>query len=134
MLIGLPPRFAWAAVLRSCGSPTGWPRRWMARLVVSGVVAGLPQAFERGVRFDSSVESPGTGVPRRIVLSSTADSLRTIPQGVLPVARRGSAGRFTWRLRRPHGSANPHGIDAAWLLERGVRATLRENALAPRGG
>ena len=37
---------------------------------VSGVVAGLPQSFERGVRFEFDVESPGIGVPRRIVLFS----------------------------------------------------------------
>src|SRR5262249_12334110 len=31
---------------------------------------------------------------------------------------------FTLRLRRPHGSVNPHGFDyEAWLLERGVGAT-----------
>src|SRR3982074_2282524 len=31
-------------------------------VMISGVVAGLPQAFERGVRFDFDVESPETGV------------------------------------------------------------------------
>jgi len=75
--------------------------------VVSGVVAGLPQAFERGVRFDFDVESPGTGVPRRIVLSSYGGFAQDDSQGVLPV-RAGERWRFTVRLRRPHGSANPH--------------------------
>jgi competence protein ComEC len=42
---------------------------------------------------------------------------------VLPV-RAGERWRFTVRLRRPHGSVNPHGFDyEAWLLERGIRAT-----------
>src|SRR5882762_355564 len=31
-------------------------------VVVTGVVAGLPQTFERGVRFDFDVESPESGV------------------------------------------------------------------------
>src|SRR5262249_56064322 len=36
----------------------------------------------------------------------------------------GERWRFAVRLRRPHGSANPHGFDyEAWLLERGIRAT-----------
>ena len=36
----------------------------------------------------------------------------------------GERWRFTVRLRRPHGNANPHGFDyEAWLLERGIGAT-----------
>jgi competence protein ComEC len=90
---------------------------------VSGVVAGLPQSFERGVRFEFDVESPGTGVPRRIVLSSYGGFAPDDSQGVLPV-RAGERWLFTVRLRRPHGGANPHGFDyEAWLLERGIRAT-----------
>src|SRR5882762_5191654 len=90
---------------------------------VSGVVAGLPQSFERGVRFEFDVESPGTGVPRRIVLSSYGGFAPDDSGGVLPV-RAGERWRFAVRLRRPHGSANPHGFDyEAWLLERGIRAT-----------
>jgi competence protein ComEC len=92
-------------------------------VVVAGVVAGLPQSVERGVRFDFDVESPGTGVPRRIVLSSYGGFAPDDYQGVLPV-RAGERWRFAVRLRRPHGSANPHGFDyEAWLLERGIRAT-----------
>src|SRR5712664_3146736 len=89
---------------------------------VSGVVAGLPQAFERGVRFDFDVESPETGVPRRIVLSSYGGFAPDDSGGALPL-RAGERWRFAVRLRRPHGSANPHGFDyEAWLLERGIRA------------
>src|SRR5882762_7161751 len=92
-------------------------------VVVTGVVAGLPQASERGVRFDFDVESPESGVPRRIVLSSYGGFAPDDSQGVLPL-RAGERWRFAVRLRRPHGSANPHGFDyEAWLLERGIRAT-----------
>ena len=92
-------------------------------VVVTGVVAGLPQAFERGVRFDFDVESPETGVPRRIVLSSYGGFAPDDSGVALPV-RAGERWRFAVRLRRPHGGANPHGFDyEAWLLERGVRAT-----------
>ncbi|HET7160888.1 MAG TPA: ComEC/Rec2 family competence protein, partial [Burkholderiales bacterium] len=42
----------------------------------------------------------------------------------LPQAHPGERWRFTVRLKRPHGSLNPHGYDyEAALLERGVRAT-----------
>src|SRR6266705_2282452 len=116
--------FAWAAALAHLRLSDRLDTALEGRdMVVTGVVAGLPQAFERGVRFDFDVESPETGVPRRIVLSSYGGFAPDDSQGVLPV-RAGERWRFTVRLRRPHGSANPHGFDyEAWLLERGIRAT-----------
>src|SRR5213596_437630 len=116
--------FAWAAVLAQLRLSDRLDPALEGRdVLVSGVVAGLPQAFERGVRFDFDVESPGTGVPRRVVLSSYGGFAQDDSQGVLPV-RAGERWRFTVRLRRPHGGANPHGFDyEAWLLERGIRAT-----------
>ncbi|TMH42508.1 MAG: DNA internalization-related competence protein ComEC/Rec2 [Betaproteobacteria bacterium] len=116
--------FAWAAVLAQLRLSDRLDPALEGRdVLVSGVVAGLPQSFERGVRFEFDVESPGTGVPRRIVLSSYGGFAPDDSQGVLPV-RAGERWRFTVRLRRPHGGANPHGFDyEAWLLERGVRAT-----------
>jgi len=115
--------FAWAAALAHWRLADRLDPALEGRdVVVSGVVAGLPQPFDRGVRFDFDVETPGSGVPRRISLSSfgfAADDA----QAVLPV-RAGERWRFAVRLRRPHGGANPHGFDyEAWLLERGIRAT-----------
>src|SRR5712671_1393159 len=116
--------FAWAAVLAQLRLSDRLDPALEGRdVVVTGVVAGLPQTFERGVRFDFDVESPGTGVPRRIVLSSYGGFAPDDFRDVLPV-RAGERWRFTVRLRRPHGSVNPHGFDyEAWLLERGIRAT-----------
>src|SRR5260221_868528 len=116
--------FAWAAVLAHLRLSDRLDPALEGRdVVVIGVVAGLPQAFERGVRFDFDIESPETGVPRRIVLSSYGGFAPDDSGGVLPV-RAGERWRFAVRLRRPHGSANPHGFDyEAWLLERGIRAT-----------
>src|SRR5882757_5619847 len=111
--------FAWAAALAQLRLSD----RLDPALEGRGVVAGLPQGFERGVRFDFDVESPETGVPRRIVLSSYGGFAPDDSGGVLPV-RAGERWRFAVRLRRPHGSANPHGFDyEAWLLERGIRTT-----------
>jgi len=116
--------FAWAAALAHLRLSDRLDAALEGRdVLVTGVIAGLPQTFERGVRFDFDVESPQTGVPRRIVLSSYGGFAPDDSQGVLPV-RAGERWRFTVRLRRPHGGANPHGFDyEAWLLERGIRAT-----------
>src|SRR5438874_7935364 len=116
--------FAWAAMLAQLRvSDRLNPELEGRDMLVSGVVAGLPQTFERGVRFDFDVESSEPGVPQRVALSWYEGFS---PDGSLEVrqVRAGERWRFTARLRRPHGSANPHGFDyEAWLLERGIRAT-----------
>jgi competence protein ComEC len=94
-------------------------------LVITGVVASLPQPMERGVRFEFEVESAEAGarVPSRIQLAWYNGLNPEEYQDVLPV-RPGERWRFQVRLRLPHGSANAHGFDyEAWLLERGIRAT-----------
>ena len=96
---------------------------------VVGIVANLPAAGERGLRFEFEPESAQVRLPSRILLSW----YRSPQQGELheeqpailsaPV-HPGERWRFTVRLRRPHGNANPHGFDyEAWLLERGIGAT-----------
>lgn len=93
-------------------------------LRLTGVVAGLPRAFERGVRFDFDVESAAGGepVPRRLALAWYAGAGDGAPAAA-PVAA-GERWQLTVRLKRPHGSANPHGFDyETWLLERGFGAT-----------
>ncbi len=92
-------------------------------LEVTGVVAGLPQPFERGVRFDFDIESAPARLPRRVLLSWYNGMTPEEFQEVRPV-RAGERWRFMVRLRRPHGAANPAGYD--WevaLLERGIGAT-----------
>ncbi len=75
------------------------------------------------MRFDFDVESSEPGIPQRVALSWYEGFSPDGSQEVRPV-RAGERWRFTVRLRRPHGSANPHGFDyEAWLLERGIRAT-----------
>jgi competence protein ComEC len=99
-------------------------------VVVTGVIADLPQPLERGARFDFDVESAPAGVPSRLLLSWYNGLAPEEFQEVAPV-RAGERWRFTVRLRRPRGSANPHGFDyEAWLLERGTGAT---GYVAPRG-
>jgi competence protein ComEC len=92
-------------------------------VTVTGVIAELPQPVERGARFDFDVESAPPGVPSRVQLSWYNGLAPEEFQEVAPV-RAGERWRFTVRLRRPRGNANPHGFDyEAWLLERGTGAT-----------
>lgn len=96
---------------------------------VVGIVAGLPAAGERSLRFEfepEAVIAPAQAkLPGKILLSwyrspFHEDSAAVLSSAVHP----GERWRFTVRLRRPHGLFNPHGFDyEAWLLERGIGAT-----------
>src|SRR5580765_7086432 len=94
-------------------------------LQVVGVVAGLPATGERGQRFELDVESGDAGLPKKLLVSwyragFQEEDAASAERGVHP----GERWLFTVRLRRPHGSVNPHGLDyEAWLLERGIGAT-----------
>ena len=101
------------------------PQEWEGRDVrVSGVIAELPQPTERGVRFALRVErvlTPSAQVPRRVMLTWYADR---DGRAALPPLHAGQRWQLTVRLRKPHGTANPHGFDfEVWMLERGIRAT-----------
>ena len=103
---------------------------WEGRdLVLSGRVDSLPIAITgqggrdgvQGMRFEFAVESVGpTGtalppeVPRRLMLLAYDG----------PAITAGERWRFTARLKRAHGLANPGGFDAElWLFEQGLRAS-----------
>ena len=117
---------AWRAESRLADAlPVEWEWR---DIEVIGVLAGLPQPSERGVRFSFDVETvvtPGAQVPRTVSLTwypeRTRDEAEVTP---LPRLQAGERWRFTVRLKRPRGLANPHGFDfEPWALERGIRAT-----------
>ena len=146
--------FAWAAWRADIRLADALPTDWeMKDIRVSGVVASLPQRFGRGERFVldvDSVETAGARVPSRLILSWYRPDSKG--ETITPRAKLGGDGesevpvdewsesaveaggdrtvhpgerwRFTVRLKRPHGTANPHGFDyEAWLLERGIGAT-----------
>ncbi len=99
-------------------------------LVVTGVVASLPQAGPNGLRFrfalDAGSRQQEEGeLPPLVVLGWYSgfheDAALSQPQREL---RAGQRWRFTLRLRRPHGNLNPFGFDYELsLFEQGVRAT-----------
>lgn len=103
-------------------------------LVLTGVVAAMPQRGEEGLRFRLAVESARLAgrdvrVPSRVQLGWY--------HGVMPGAgglmelqrpsaqlRPGERWQLTARLKAPHGHLNPHGFDyELWLWEQGVQAT-----------
>lgn len=119
--------FAWAGATAQWRLHDALPTEWEGRdIEVTGVIASLPQPFERGVRFEFEVDTrltPGAVVPRHLLLAWYGGFGGDEIKSVAPV-HAGERWRLTVRLRKPHGNANPHGFDyEAWLLERGVRAT-----------
>lgn len=100
---------------------------WEGRdLQLTGRIDSLPvavtgQAGVPGWRFAFAVEAVGDAgtalppeVPRRLMLLSYDG----------PAVTAGERWRFTARLKRAHGLANPGGFDAElWLFEQGLRAS-----------
>jgi competence protein ComEC len=128
--------FGWAAACAQNRLSDALPPEWEGRdIELLGVVASLPQPSERNVRFEFDVQrvmTPHAVVPRHIVLSWWGNSSRVGKPAALPTLAPGERWQLTVRLRRPRGSANPHGFDyEAWLLERGLRAT---GYVRPRSG
>ncbi len=121
---------AWRAELRL--APELHPA-WEGRdLELTGRVDSLPVAVTgqggvSGWRFEFAVASLGpTGaalpptVPPQLMLLAYGDE----QGGEAPAITSGERWRFTVRLKRAHGLANPGGFDAElWLFEQGLRAT-----------
>jgi competence protein ComEC len=120
--------FSWAAWCAQQRLADALPAEWEGRdIAVVGVVASLPQEYERGSRFEFDVErvlTQGARVPGRIVLSWWGSPARDDRLATFPILDPGERWQLTVRLKRPRGTANPHGFDyEAWLLERNLRAT-----------
>ena len=121
---------AWRADIRLADElPSGWEGR---DIELIGVIATLPQDFSQGTRFEFVPETALTAtavVPQRLMLS-WYQGRRDGEIFDRPAVRPGERWRFTVRLKRPHGNANPGAFDyEAWLLEHNIRATgyIRQN-------
>ena len=123
--------FFWAAALAQLRVSDALPHEWEGRdIQVVGVVAELPQSNESGVRFVFDVEqvlTPDAVVPERISLAWYKDKERGRSARAEAVPQPVSAGerwQLTTRLKRPHGTINPHGFDfEQWALEHNLRAS-----------
>jgi competence protein ComEC len=126
--------FMWAALAAHIRLADVLPAAWEGRdIELIGVVADLPQTHERGQRFLFDVEqvlTAGATVSRHISLTHYSAQFPAIGQHnavkqteAQPIFHAGERWRLTVRLKRPHGTLNPHGFDfEAWALERNMRA------------
>lgn len=112
--------------------PHAWEQKTIA---VVGVVASVPEATERGMRFRFDVEKILTKdaiVPPHISLnqyrngfSASAKLAVTAAQSTIPIGQfhAGERWQLSVRLKRPHGTQNPHGFDfESWALSENIRA------------
>lgn len=116
------------------------PHQWEQKTIaIVGVVASVPEVAERGVRFRFDVEKTLTQnaiVPHHISLSQYAfykNSSDSSKQKILDINQfhAGERWQLTVHLKRPHGTANPHGFDfESWALGENIRATgsIKNNA------
>ena len=102
-------------------------------LQLTGVVAEMPQLGPSGLRFVFEVTAAerqgepltvGRQVPRRVTLGWYANERdEAVLAGPAQGLRAGQRWQLPVRLKRPHGSLNPHGFDVElWWWEQGLRA------------
>ena len=107
--------FGWAAWLAHCRLADELPAAWEgADIQLVGVVASMPQAYERSARFEFDVERVLTQdavVPSHIVLSWWGAPAVSASDAILPGMHAGERWQLTVRMRRPHGTLNPAGFD-----------------------
>jgi competence protein ComEC len=140
-LLGRRTRFAVLLLALAAGSGGFFYAAWRAELRLAdalpaasegrdirltGVVDELPQSTDRGIRFAFAVESfipREAGAPPRVSLAWYSGFVADTPADV-PVLHAGERWSLAVRLKRPHGTVNPHGFDVeAWLLANDLRAT-----------
>lgn len=132
--------FTWAAWLAQARLADALSPEWEGRdIAMVGVVASLPEQRERGVSFAFDVEqvlTPIARVPHRISLNlyrnnafssrdseAGGDASSPVKQAPTPQIHAGERWQLTVRLKRPHGSVNPHGFDfERWALENDLQA------------
>ena len=122
--------FFWAAAFAQWRMADMLPPEWEGRdIQLVGVVAELPQMGESNVRFVFDVErvlTENANVPARISLAWYKAREKNAETREAPLSKlsAGARWRLLVRLKRPHGSLNPHGFDfEQWALERNIRAT-----------
>lgn len=128
--------FLWSSGVAHLRLADALPVEWESKdIQLVGVVASLPQLQERGERFlfdVERVETENATVPQRISIARYFAGYReTASANAKSEFRPGERWRLTVRLKRPHGTYNPHGFDfEVWALERNIRATgyIRKDA------
>lgn len=114
--------FFWAAYQAQNRLADHLPPAWEGQdIAIVGVVSELPQFTARRARFHFKVENiltPTATVPAHLRLSWYRNSNHAVPH-----VAAGERWHLQVRLKRPHGSINPHVADyEAKMLEQNVRA------------
>lgn len=132
LLLALVLGFTYAALSAKVRLSDTLPRAWEQQAIeVIGVVASLPEHTERAIRFNFVVEKTltrGARVPQHISLMQyqAGFSTSTYAQSTLPIQafHVGQRWQLTVKLKRPHGTYNPHGFDfESWAFSENMRAT-----------
>ena len=126
-------RRAWASATRRgaprSGSPTRCRGQWEGdRHRGRRRRRRLPPLSDAGTRFAFAVERVETAGRHRAARAcrspGTRSAARTATSTTCRTLVAGERWRLVVRLKRPHGTVNPHGFDVeAWLLENDLRAT-----------
>lgn len=134
IILAFAAGYCWAAICAQYRLSDALPAAWEGQNIqLTGVVASMPLQQERGERFEFDVErilTKGAVVPRHLSLSQYGTEYdagfknRSDKAAKAAAFHAGERWQITVRLKRPHGTANPHGFDfEAWALERNIRAT-----------
>jgi competence protein ComEC len=129
--------FFWAAMMAQLRVSDALPPALQnIPIVMVGVVASPVELMDRGERFRFDVEQvlsevgqiKNVGVPQHISLSyypaRNGDNLEAPNSTQATKFKVGERWRITAKLKRPHGTQNPHGFDfEAWALAENIRAT-----------
>ena len=129
--------FFWAAMLAQLRVSDALPPALQnTPIVMVGVVASPVELMDRGERFRFDVEqvlsdlgqNNNVQVPQHISLSYypalNGDKLTAPISTQATKFKVGERWRITAKLKRPHGTQNPHGFDfEAWALAENIRAT-----------
>ena len=138
LCIALLVGFFYAAILAKVRLNDALPRAWEQQPIeVIGVIASLPEHTVRAIRFNFVVEKILTKdavVPQHISLMQYQAGFAYKPSHLkshLPINQLnqsqfhvGQRWHLTVKLKRPHGTYNPHGFDfESWALSENMRAT-----------
>lgn len=132
--------FSWASSIACWRMQDDLPHAWEQKtIVIEGVVASVPELTERGARFKFDIEkiiTQAAVVPRHISLNHYVVNplYKQANEAVFEDAESdaaifspfhaGERWRLSVRLKRPHGTVNPHGFDfESWALSENIRAT-----------
>lgn len=97
---------------------------------LTGRIAEMPRKVDRGLSFILETENPPPGVPTHLQLSWYHSAALPVPD-----LRAGQVWALVARLKRPHGTLNPHGSDReAMMLAQGLGGSgyVRDAARAER--